>query len=209
MKIMRPEINDYMLSITPTRHPVLTEMEDYARANDFPIIGPLVGQFLQQIVALAQAKRIFEMGSGYGYSAIWFALAMPPEGVVECTEMDEANIERGKRHAAAAGVAAKIRWQRGDALESMRRSAGEFDIILNDVDKHQYPEALNIAWPRLRRGGVMITDNVLWSGRIVDENPPSKATAGILEFNRRSYALPDALCSLVPIRDGLMVAVKK
>jgi predicted O-methyltransferase YrrM len=209
MTFHTPELEQYLLSLTPPRSSVLAEMEAYARANKFPIIGPLVGQFLQQLVYLTNARRIFEMGSGYGYSAIWFASAMGSDGTVECTEMDEANIARGQHHAESAAVGHKIRWHRGDALESMARAEGEYDIILNDVDKEQYPRALEIAWPKLRRGGVMITDNVLWSGRVLTENPPSSATAGILEFNRISSALPDALCSLMPLRDGLMVALKR
>lgn len=208
MEIMNPAITDYMHNLTPTRPQVLAEMEQYAKDNKFPIIGPLVGRFLHQLVHLNGARRIFEMGSGYGYSAIWFSSAMQDGGTVECTEMDSANIERGKKHTAAAGVSDHITWHLGDALESMRKSDGEYDIILNDVDKEQYPRALEIAWPKLRRGGIMITDNVLWSGRIVNENPPSASTAGILEFNRRIYALPDAVCTLMPLRDGLMLAVK-
>ncbi len=208
MELMDQAINAYMHDLTPPRSHVLAEMEQYAKENKFPIIGPLVGRFLHQLIHLLDARRVFEMGSGYGYSAIWFSSAMKDGGTVECTEMDIANIERGKKHAAAAGVADHITWHVGDALDSMSRATGLYDIILNDVDKEQYPRALELAWPKLRRGGIMITDNVLWSGRIVSEKPPTEATAGILEFNRRVYALPDAVCSLMPLRDGLMLAVK-
>lgn len=208
MEMMNPAINDYMFDLTPPRPLVLAEMEQYAKDNKFPIIGPLVGRFLHQLVHLTRATRIFEMGSGYGYSAIWFSSAMKDGGAVECTEMDSANIERGKKHTTAAGVADHITWHQGDALESMQNANGVYDIILNDVDKEQYPRALEIAWPKLRRGGIMITDNVLWSGRVVDQDPPSETTAGILEFNKRVYALPDAVCTLMPLRDGLLLAVK-
>lgn len=208
MELTNPAINDYLHNLTPPRHSVLAEMEQYAKENNFPIIGPLVGRFLHQLVLLTNASRIFEMGSGYGYSAIWFAMALRAGGTVECTEMDTANIERGKKYTAAAGVAGHITWHQGDALDSMDKASGVYDIILNDVDKEQYPRALEIAWPKLRRGGIMVTDNVLWSGRIVEEDPPSKATAGILEFNRRSYAMPGSMCTVMPIRDGLMLAVK-
>lgn len=209
MELTNPAINDYLHNLTPMRPQVLAEMEEYAKENKFPIIGPLVGRFLYQLALLTNATRIFEMGSGYGYSAVWFSMALKDGGMVECTEMDKANIERGKKYAAAAGVANHITWHQGDALESMRKATGIYDIILNDVDKEQYPRALEIAWSKLRSGGIMITDNVLWSGRIVEENPPSAATAGILEFNKRVYALPDSICTLMPIRDGLMLAVKK
>ncbi len=208
MELTNPAINDYLHNLTPPRHRVLAEMEQYAKDNKFPIIGPLVGRFLHQLVHLTNAARIFEMGSGYGYSAVWFSSAMKDGGTVECTEMDQANIQRGQKYTIAAGVADHITWHQGDALESMRNATGPYDIILNDVDKEQYPRALEIAWPKLRRGGIMVTDNVLWSGRIVEENTPSESTAGILEFNKRAYALPDSICSLMPIRDGLLLAVK-
>lgn len=208
MDIVHPALNDYMKKITPERHPVLKEMEEYAAENDFPIIGPLVGRFLQQLVFLTGAKRVFEMGSGYGYSAVWFSQALPEDGVVECTETDEDNIKRAVDYAKAAEVSAKIRWHHGDALESMENADGPFDIILCDVSKHQYPRALEIAWPKLRRGGIMITDNVLWSGRITEQDEPDKSTAAILEFNKKSYQLSDALCTIMPLRDGLMLAVK-
>jgi predicted O-methyltransferase YrrM len=197
-----------MWGITPDRHPVLQEMEVYAAENDFPIIGPLVGRFLAQLVHLTGAKRIFEMGSGYGYSAIWFSQALPRDGVVECTETDEDNIARARVYADRAGVGEKIMWYQGDALQSMADTLGPYDIILCDVNKDQYPRALEIAWPKLRRGGIMITDNVLWSGRIVEQNEPDDSTGGILEFNDRCYELSDALCTIMPLRDGLMLAVK-
>ena len=206
--LTNPTINEYMLNLTPPRAKVLADMEQYAKENNFPIIGPLVGRFLHQLVHLTKANRIFEMGSGYGYSAIWFSTALKEGGTVECTEMDTANIARGKKYTSEAGVDSHITWHVGDALASMDKATGVYDIILNDVDKEQYPRALEIAWPKLRHGGVMITDNVLWSGRIVEENPPSATTAGILEFNKQVYALPDSFCSLMPLRDGLMLALK-
>lgn len=209
MTVHSPELEAYLSSLLPDRNSVLADMEAYAREHKFPIIGPLVGRFLQQMVRLTNARRVFEMGSGYGYSAVWFATAMADGSIVECTETDAANIARGKAFAQAAGVGDRIEWHQSDALDAMATAAGPFDIILNDVDKHQYPRALELAWPQLRRGGVMITDNVLWSNRVINEKPPSSGTAGILEFNRSSYALPDALSVIIPLRDGLMVSIKQ
>jgi caffeoyl-CoA O-methyltransferase len=209
MNITDPAINSYLRKLTPASHPVLQEMEQYAAKYGFPIIGPLTGRTLQQLVILSGAKRIFEMGSGYGYSAIFMALVLRSGGVIECTEMDKENIARGRKHAQAARVGKKIIWHEGDALESMRKAKGKYDIIFCDVDKEQYPAALKIAWPKLRKGGIMIADNTLRSARVVTEKPPSPDTAGILKFNRMIYALPDALCTLQPLRDGLMLAVKK
>ena len=208
MDIVAPEILKYLTEVTHKSPPVLQEMEEYARQHRFPIIGPLVGRFLQQLVILSGAKRIFEMGSGYGYSALWMSLVLPQEGRIDCTELDAANIKRGKDYLSRAGASAKVSWHEGDALKFMQEAQGPFDIIVNDVDKHQYPESLKIAWPKLRCGGIMITDNSLWSGRVVGENPPRDSTQGVLEVTRAAYALPDAITSIIPLRDGLLVAVK-
>jgi caffeoyl-CoA O-methyltransferase len=208
MNIVDPAIDQYLKSLTPARQGVLETMEAYAREREFPIIGPLVGRFLQQMVKLTSARRIFEMGSGFGYSALWMALAMDGDGTIDCTETDAANVERGRQWLDDAGVSHCIAWHHGDALSFMRQAEGPFDLILNDVNKDQYPEGLKIAWPKLRRGGVMITDNTIWSGRIVAEDPPSESTQGVLAFNRQAYALPDALATILPLRDGLLVAVK-
>jgi caffeoyl-CoA O-methyltransferase len=148
------------------------------------------------------------MGSGYGYSAIWFALAMPAGGVVHCTENDPANIALGRDFAEQAGVGARIEWHEGDARAQIERVDGAFDIILIDVDKEQYPQALVAAWPKLRPGGVLVTDNTLWSGRVVTEQPPAETTQGVLTFNEQAYGLADALATILPLRDGLLLAVK-
>jgi predicted O-methyltransferase YrrM len=208
MNIVDPALEEYMFSLTPARHPTIAAMEALAAEKEFPIIGPLVGRFLQQIVCLTGARRVFEMGSGFGYSAIWFALALPKDGIVYCTENDPDNIARGRDFAAQAGVADRIEWREGDAMAHMQAAAGPFDIILIDVDKDRYPEALEDAWPKLRPAGVLVTDNTLWSGRIVEEQPPSDSTQGVLQFNKDAYALPDGLATIMPLRDGLLLAVK-
>jgi caffeoyl-CoA O-methyltransferase len=209
MNITDPAINRYLRKLTPVSHLVLLEMEQYAAKHGFPIIGPLTGRTLQQLVILTGAKRIFEMGSGYGYSAISMALVMRDGGTIECTETDKENIARGRKHAQTARVGKKIIWHEGDAMESMQKAKGKYDIIFCDVNKEQYPTALAIAWPKLRKGGIMVTDNVLWSGRVVAQKPPEPKTISIRKFNRMVYALPDALCTLQPLRDGLMLAVKR
>ncbi|MCK4857387.1 MAG: O-methyltransferase [candidate division Zixibacteria bacterium] len=209
MDIVNPAIVEYLVSLTPPRHPVLQEMEEYAREKQFPIIGPLVSRFLQQLVILTGATRVFEMGSGFGYSALWMSLVLPDGGQIHCTEFDPENIERGRKYHKTAGVANKIIWHQGDARESMREAKGEFDIILNDIDKEQYPQALAIAWPKLRRGGIMVTDNSLWSGAVITEETPRESTAGVLAVNRDTYGLSDAITTILPLRDGLLLAVKK
>lgn len=208
MEILAPEISQYLNEVTPESPAILKEMEEYAREHKFPIIGPLAGRFLQQIVHISGASRIFEMGSGFGYSALWMSLVLQQDGRINCTEFDAANIERGQSYHERANVTGKVTWHQGDALEFMRKAEGPFDMIVNDVDKHQYPESLQVAWSKLRRGGIMITDNSLWGGRVVTEEEPARSTAGVKEVNRVAYELSDAMTTIIPIRDGLLMSVK-
>jgi predicted O-methyltransferase YrrM len=208
LTIIEPSVGDYLGALTPPRQGALSAMEAYAKENSFPIIGPLVGRFLQQLVRLSGAQHVFEMGSGYGYSALWMAMAMDARGKIECTEADANNIRRGEAYFQQAGLTDRVVWRHGDALDAMRRVDGPFDLILNDVNKAHYPDALGIAWPKLRRGGVMVTDNALWSGRVVSEPNPDADTRGVIRMNQLAYALPDAVTTLIPLRDGLLISVK-
>jgi predicted O-methyltransferase YrrM len=125
-------------------------------------------------------KRIFEMGSAIGYSTIWLARAAGPKGKVHYTDGDSANAKRAAEYFRRAGVAKRINVQVGDALELLGKTFGQFDLIFNDVDKHQYPDALRAALPKLRKGGLFITDNTLWSGKAARAAAPDDAaTLGV------------------------------
>ncbi|HLX12475.1 MAG TPA: O-methyltransferase [Bacteroidota bacterium] len=207
MNITQPELNDYLLNIIPVRDPVLQDMETYAQKNNFPIIGPLVGRILYSYAKAIDAKRILELGSGYGYSAVWFAKAMGKEGKIICTEGSADNAHRAEEYFKKAKLSTKIDFRVGNALSIIDQVDGEFDIILNDIDKHQYPQAYRKAIPRLRKGGLFITDNVLWSGKVLDKKPDA-ATAGILTFTRLIYSSRSLFTVILPIRDGVSVSVK-
>lgn len=191
----------------PERDEVLNEMEEYARENHFPIIGPMCGTFLRQLAIAIDARSVFEMGSGFGYSACWLAGGMKRGGKIICTEGLENNKKVAMGYLKRGGFDSMIDFHVGYAQDIIRQYDGPFDIILNDVDKEQYPEVFDLAVPRLRKGGIFITDNTLWSGRIFDENP-SESTKGVLEFNRKLFASKELLSSIIPIRDGLGMAVK-
>ena len=213
MNITDPRIDRYMLNQSleaqlAESDKVLRDMEAYAQKHHFPIIGPLVGRFLRQLAIIAGAKNIFEMGSGFGYSAIWFAGGIAKGGKIICTEGSAANKDRAMGYFNRADCSDLVEFQVGDAREIIKNYSGPFDIILNDIDKEQYPEAFDLAIPRLRKGGIFITDNVLWSGRIFDDNP-DEATKGILEFNRKLFESKAIFSSIIPIRDGLGIAVKR
>ncbi len=207
MDILNQNISEYMKNLLPPRDQILSEMEQYARENKFPIIGPHAGTFLTQLVAITNARNIFEMGSGFGYSAYWFARGMNNGGRIICTEGSEVNRKLALQYLTKAGFDKKVEYHVGDARDIIRNFDGPFDIILNDIDKEQYPEAFDLAIPRLRKGGIFITDNVLWSGRVLDKEP-SESTRGILKFNEKLFGSGDIISSIIPIRDGLGMAVK-
>lgn len=207
MNFTDPKINEYIMQSMPERDDLLVEMENYARDNNFPIIGPMCGTLLRQLALAIEAKNIFEMGSGYGYSAYWFAGGMKNSGKIICTEGSEKNKKLAMDYLKRGGFDSMVDFFVGRAQDIIKKHDGPFDIILNDVDKEQYPECFDLAIPRLRRGGLFITDNVLWSSRILDDNP-DETTRGVIEFNKKLFASKDILSSIIPIRDGLAIAVK-
>jgi caffeoyl-CoA O-methyltransferase len=202
-------VDDYLYSMLPKREEVLVEMEDYASKNNVPIVGPAVARVLQQLALMIDAKTVFELGSAIGYSTIWWAHAVGEKGRVIYTDGDPKNAERARRYFDRAGVSDRITLHTGDALEVLSEQKQQYDVIFNDVDKEDYPRVLRLAPPRLRKGGLFITDNVLWSGRVAEKNPQDPRTRAILEFNRLLYDSGDFFTTILPIRDGLAVALKK
>lgn len=202
-------VDDYLYSMLPKRDPVLAEMEDYASQHKVPIVGPAVARVLQQLALTIKARAVFELGSAIGYSTIWWAQAVGDSGRVIYTDGDSKNAERARGYFTRAGVTNRITLHVGDALEFLSEQKQEFDIIFNDVDKEDYPRVLRLVAPKLRKGGLFITDNVLWSGRVAEKSPKDATTKAILEFNRKLYDSNDFYTTILPIRDGLAVALKK
>jgi predicted O-methyltransferase YrrM len=162
---------------------------------------------LFQLVQLIGAKRIFELGSAIGYSTLWIAGAAGPGAEVYYTDGDPANAKRAEEYFHRAKVADRIHVQTGDALDLLRRAPGKFDLIFNDVDKEQYPDVFHLAVPRVRSGGLFITDNTLWSGRVVKKTAEA-TTRAIQKFNKLAYASDELFPVLVPLRDGVLVCRK-
>jgi caffeoyl-CoA O-methyltransferase len=202
-------VDDYLYSMLPQRDPVLEEMEDYAGQHNIPIVGPAVARVLEQFALTINARTVFELGSAIGYSTIWWAQAVGEKGRVIYTDGDAKNAERARAYFDRAGVSDRITLHTGDALEVLSEQKQQFDIIFNDVDKEDYPRVLKMVSPRLRKGGLFITDNVLWSGRVAEKNPKEARTKAILEFNQALYGSADFFTTILPIRDGLAVALKK
>lgn len=209
MPLVSPDLDRYVLELVPSRDPTLREMERQASLRDIPIVGPAVGTLLSILAASIGARRVFELGSAIGYSTIFFARAVGPGGEVFWTDASEDNAREAAAYLGPAGVADRVTMRVGDAVESLQATAGEFDVIFVDIDKEGYPAALEQAAPRIRPGGLLLADNVLWSGRVADASVRDAATAGIREFNRSLFARRDFESVIVPLRDGVAIARKR
>ncbi|HYL86995.1 MAG TPA: O-methyltransferase [Candidatus Angelobacter sp.] len=206
---IQDDVEQYLYELLPERDTVVAEMEAYAEEHRVPIIGPAVARLLSLFVQVSAAKRIFEMGSAIGYSTIWLARAAGPKGKIFYTDGDPANAQRAQVYFRMAGTAKRIDVRVGDAMELLKKTPGKFDLIFNDVDKHQYPAALRAALPKLQRGGLLITDNTIWSGKAArPAGAEDHDTKGVQEFNRLVYASKELYPVLIPLRDGVTVCRK-
>jgi predicted O-methyltransferase YrrM len=206
---VQEEVDAYIYELLPKRDAVIAEIEAYAEEHRVPIIGPAVARLLTLLVQVSGAKRIFEMGSAIGYSTIWLARAAGPQAEIFYTDGNPENARRAQEYFKKAGIAKRIRVHVGDALELVKKTPGKFDFVFNDVDKHQYPDALRAAIPKLRRGGLFVTDNTLWSGKAArPAAADDKHTRGVQEFNRLVYASKELFPVLIPLRDGVTLARK-
>jgi caffeoyl-CoA O-methyltransferase len=210
MDLFAPPLMPYLESLVPPRPPELLAMEDYARAHDFPIIGPVCGHLCYQLARMIGARRVFELGSGYGYSTAFFARAVQENGggTVDHVVWDEALSTRARGHLGRLGFGEIVRYQVDEAVAALGRSEPGLDVIFNDIDKAAYPASLPVIEQKLRPGGLLIVDNMLWHGQVFDPGDRSPDTEGVRELTRRLTRGSGWISSLVPIRDGMIVAVK-
>lgn len=209
MDIVDPRIDEYLRGLYDDGDPVRHEMEALARERRFPIVGPVVGRHLEVLARAIGARRVFELGSGYGYSALFFARAVGPGGQVHCTDLSEENAALARGFLERAGLWERVTYHREEATAALRKVGGTWDIVYNDIDKEGYPATVDLAHAHLRTGGLFITDNVLWSGRILPGRDDGRAaTRGVAEFTRRLMGHPGFLTAIDPTRDGVAVAVK-
>ncbi len=203
--IVETAVEKYLYDVLPARDGVLREMERLARRRQIPIIGPAVGRVLALVVEISGATRIC---SAIGYSTIWLARAAGRGAEVYYTDGNPDNARRAAAYFRRAGVARRIHILTGDAVKLIDRVPGKFDLIFIDVDKHQYPAAFRRAMPRLRRGGLLLADNALWSGRVARKAADS-ATRGIQRFNRLIYSSRQLFPVIIPLRDGVAICRKR
>jgi predicted O-methyltransferase YrrM len=207
LDLLPPNLSAHLEALVPPREPELAAMEVEAGRTGFPIIGPVAGHFCYLLARLVGARSVFELGSGFGYSTAWFARAVKENGggVVHHVVWDRELSTRARRHLASLGLDGLVRYHVGEAVETLQGTEATFDLIFNDIEKPGYPGSLDPITRKLRSGGLLIVDNLLWSGRIFDPSDQSPETEGIREFTRRITADPRWSVSIVPIRDGLLV----
>jgi predicted O-methyltransferase YrrM len=210
-KIKYKELQKYLITLVPPREEEMQTMEKYAEKYDFPILGPVSGYYCYQLATMMKARYVFEMGSGYGYSTAWFAKAVKENGggVVHHTVWDEKLSKMAVSHLSRLGYDDLIQYHVAEAVETLRQTDGPFDIIFNDIDKEAYPSSLPVIKEKLRPGGLLIIDNMIWHGQILDEDDHEKSTEAIRRFTQDITTDPDWIVSLTPLRDGLIVAYKK
>ena len=211
MNLLPEPVENYLNDLAaPDDEPVLLEMEELARERGFPIVGRLCGKFLEVLARAINARRIFELGSGYGYSAYWFSRSTGPEGEIHLTDGDPDNERRALDFLRRAGLDGPVTYHVGDALTSMKTVDGDFDIVYCDIDKDGYPDAWRRGRERVRVGGLYVCDNMLWSGRVAgmgDDQRP-EWTAAIDETNRLIASDGDFRSFINPTRDGVVAALR-
>jgi len=205
--IVFPSIERYLEGLDGDRDTVLLEMEQLAAATDFPIVGPLVGRTLGLLARSIGARRVLELGSGFGYSALWFARSLPEDGELFLTDGSARQSEQAREFLRRGGVRCRVRYEVGDALEILDRIPGDFDIVFNDIDKEHYPAVFPKAVPRVRVGGYFLSDNMLWGGRVVSDRSHA-STRGVVELTRLLLEAPSLFTVILPLRDGLSVSLR-
>lgn len=216
-KITNPRVDNYLYAMLPVRSAVLAEIERQADERDIPIVGPAVGRLLCQYARLIRAKTVFELGSAVGYSTIWWAMAVGEGGKVHYTDGSRKNADEARGYFERAGLADRIQIHVGDALEVLSERKEQFDVLFCDIDKQDYPRAARMASGRVRHGGLFLADNTLWRGEVAyaagnpelkPDSEPDDRLRGIVEFNHMLYESPDWFTTIVPLRDGLTVAMR-
>jgi predicted O-methyltransferase YrrM len=209
MMALNEQIERYLYELQRPSDPVILEMEERGKRDRFPIIGPLVGRLCRQLAVSIGARDVFEMGSGFGYSTWWFASAVGEGGRVVHTDGDAQKSADARAYLQRARLVDRVHFEVGDALALLQKYPGPFDVVFIDVDKHAYPDALELARSRVRPGGYIITDNALWSGRVLKPEPEQdENTRAVARFAKAAFAAPDLYTTIMPLRDGVALSLK-
>jgi len=219
LEITSPRVEQYLRTIAlrggggalPDRlTAALQVMEAEATARNLAISGPLIGRLLYLFGGLAGARRIFDAGCGFGYSSAWLSAGAGKGARITCVDYSEELVRAARGYHQQAGLASTFDYRFGDAVATLAEESGPYDLIFNDVDKHEFPKMAKLALERLRRGGLYIADNALWHGKVVSATTTRDAwTAAVDQHNQELFARSDCFVTLIDQRDGLLVAVKQ
>ncbi len=205
--ITHPDIEEYLQKVVTVPIPILTEMEQFAQKQNLPIVGPLVGRLLISLIKFGHVHTVLECGSGFGYSAMWMALALSENAKITCIELDDKNIQQAKKFFEKAELLHKVTFLKGDANEIVPELATTYDLILNDIDKGQYSKILPHLIKRVRVGGMIFSTNVLWQGKGTQQtvNPAIRA---IQEYNEMLIKEDCLWNSFIPLGEGIALSIK-
>ncbi|QLK25349.1 O-methyltransferase [Natrinema zhouii] len=217
--VLTDEIARFVRAVGPDPDETLIEMDEYAAAEGFPHVGPEVGAFLRFVARLSDAKRIFEFGSGYGYSAYWFAEALPEDGEIVLTEVDQDELELAREYMAAGGYGGLTHYELGDAMETIDRYDGPFDIVLIDHQKERYADAFEAVRSKVPVGGVVVADNAITASVVefdallewAEGDAPADCTEhtrGVIDYLETVRADPAFETIVVPLGEGIAVSYR-
>jgi len=207
VNIVESRIETYLDRIAPASPEIAQEMERLAERRHFPIVGAQVGRLLSLLTRLMGARYVLECGSGFGYSAFWFAEALPEGGRIVLTEGSADNCAQARDFLQRAGHMEKAVIHNGNALDIIERQTGPFDIVFCDIDKRDYPKIYPFLRSRLRPGGLFVCDNMLWLGKVAGPDEDDD-TRGVRELTRLLHADRTLLTTVLPLRDGVSLSYK-
>lgn len=205
--IVDPLVQAYLDGLVIKDDPLIDDLEDYGVSKGFPLIGRASGRWLELLATSVNARRVFEMGSGYGFSAFFFARAVGEGGVVVGSECDQHEIDAHHRLFKGHPLANRIAIHHGQAEDILDAQVGRFDVVFMDIHKEGYPAALAQAIPRLRVGGLILADNALWGGKVATDDD-ADTTDALREFNTAMHEDSRLCTSILPVGDGLAVGVR-
>jgi len=217
--VLTPETLRFVRATAPDPDDTLAEMHEYAEESEFPHVGPEVGATLRLLARMVDAERVFEFGSGFGYSAYWFAAALPTDGELVLTEVDADELAMAEEYMAAGGFADRARFELGDAMETVERYDGPFDVVLIDHQKHRYRDAFAAVREKVPAGGVVVADNAITAGPIDTEQllahvegretgETNEATAGIADYLDAIRADEAFETVVLPLGEGIAVSYR-
>jgi caffeoyl-CoA O-methyltransferase len=206
MTVVDPDIEAYAAAHSTPEHPLLAEVAEETRTKQEAhgmMVGLLEGRFLETLVWLSGARRILEIGTFTGYSALSMAASLPPDGRLITCEVDPQRAETARRHFDASPWSDRMEIRVGPALESVAALEGPFDLVFVDADKTNYRNYYEAVLPKLADRGLIVVDNVLWSGRVLDPDDQSDDTVAIREFNDFVATDERVVCVMATVRDGV------